>query len=43
MKCENDGVFSEVIQYLRDNNIALAGAVHDFTYPQTGKGYMFSQ
>ena len=30
-----------MIQYLKDNNIELAGAVHDFTCPQTGKGYMF--
>ena len=38
---ENDNTFSEVIQYLKDNGIALAGAVHDFTCPKTGKGYMF--
>ena len=38
---ENDGVFMEVIQYLQEHDIALAGAVHDFTCPQTGKGYMF--
>ena len=41
MERENDNTFSEVIQYLKDNGIALAGAVHDFTCPQTGKGYMF--
>ena len=38
---ENDGVFPEVIQYLQEHDIALVGAVHDFTCPQTGKGYMF--
>ena len=38
---ENDNTFSEVIQYLKDNGIALAGAIHDFTCPKTGKGYMF--
>lgn len=38
---ENDNTFSEVIQYLKDNGIALAGAVHDFTCPKTGKGYIF--
>lgn len=38
---ENDNTFSEVIQYMKGNGIALAGAVHDFTCPQTGKGYMF--
>lgn len=38
---ENDGIFPEVIQYLQEHDIALAGAVHDFTCPKTGKGYMF--
>ncbi len=38
---ENDNILSEVIQHLKDNGIALAGAVHDFTCPKTGKGYMF--
>ena len=30
---ENDGVFPEVIQYLQEHDIALVGAVHDFTCP----------
>ena len=38
---ENDNVFPEVIQYLQEHGISLVGAVHDFTCPQTGKGYMF--
>lgn len=38
---DHDTVFPEMIAYLRDNNIPLAGAVHDFTCPQTGKNYMF--
>ena len=38
---ENDDTFSEVISYLEDNDMQLAGAVHDFTCPQTGEGYMF--
>ena len=38
---ENDGTFSEMIAYLRERNIPLAGAVHDFTCPQTGRNYMF--
>ena len=38
---ENDNTFSEVIQYMKGNGIALAGTVHDFTCPQTGKGYIF--
>ncbi len=41
VECENDNTFSDMIQYLNDNGISLAGAVHDFTCPQTGKSYMF--
>lgn len=40
VECEDDKTFSNTIQYLEDNNILLAGAVHDFTCPQTGKNYM---
>ncbi|MCU0079760.1 GyrI-like domain-containing protein [Extibacter muris] len=38
---ENDSSFPEVIKYLEENNIPLVGAVHDFTCPRTGKGYMY--
>jgi hypothetical protein len=38
---ENSGTFSSVISYLRENNIPLAGAVHDYNCPQTGKAYLF--
>lgn len=38
---ENENTFSDMIQYLKDNGISLAGAVHDFTCPRTGKNYMF--
>ncbi|MBP3543310.1 MAG: GyrI-like domain-containing protein [Lachnospiraceae bacterium] len=40
---ENEGndTFGKVMQYLEENNIPLAGAVHDFNCPETGKGYMF--
>ena len=38
---ENGDEFSQTREYLTDNAIALAGAVHDFTCPQTGKNYMF--
>lgn len=39
--CENEAVFSTTITYLKENDIPLVGAVHDFTCPQTGKNYMF--
>jgi len=40
---ENDGndVFSNGIKYLHDNGLPLAGAVHEFNCPETGKAYMF--
>ena len=41
VECEDNDIFSQVIKYLEDNAIQLAGAVHDFTCPQTGKNYMF--
>lgn len=34
--------FPEVIRYLKENNISLAGAVHDYFCPEeNGKAYMF--
>lgn len=38
---QSSHTFAEVIQYMKENNISLAGAVHDFACPQTGKDYMF--
>ena len=39
--CEEEDTFSKVIAYMEENDISLAGAVHDFTCPQTGENYMF--
>ena len=39
--CESDHTFSEVTRYMNENGIKLAGAVHDFTCPQTGQNYLF--
>lgn len=41
IEAENGDAFSEAIQYLEAHDIPLAGAVHDFTCPQSGKDYMF--
>ena len=38
---EADDTFSQAIKYLKEHNIPLVGAVHDFTDPQTGKSYMY--
>ena len=41
VETENDNTFAEVLRYMDANNIALVGAVHDFTCPESGKNYMF--
>lgn len=40
VKCESETTFSEAMAYLREKGLPLAGAVHDFTCPQTGENYM---
>ena len=41
VECDRDGIFPEMIAYLQAQGMTLAGAVHDFTCPQTGKNYMY--
>ncbi len=41
VECGEEDVFGKMIAYLRENHLALAGAVHDFTDPSTGKNYMY--
>lgn len=41
VECESMDTFPIMIEYLNKNDIKLAGAVHDFTDPKTGKNYMF--
>lgn len=38
---ENTNTFPEALRYLQEQGLSLAGAVHDFHCPQTGKDYMF--
>ena len=38
---EDETTFSQVLDYMRANQIPLAGAVHDFTCPASGKQYLF--
>ena len=38
--CE-EFAFGQAIDYVRDHGFSLAGAVHDFTDPRTGKGYIY--
>ena len=37
----HDGAFNKTIEQMRKDGISLAGAVHDFTDPATGKGYLY--
>ena len=39
-ECEGENTFSEMLNDLQQNQIPLAGAVHDFTCPVSGKNYM---
>lgn len=41
VECESNDIFSKVIAHMKANGIPLAGAVHDFTCPKTGKNYMY--
>ena len=41
IETENENTFAEVLSYMNANNIALVGAVHDYTCPLNGKNYMY--
>ena len=38
---EDSNTFLQVLDYLHTHSIPLAGAVHDFTCPSSGKNYLF--
>ena len=40
-ECDAPDTFAKVIQSMEESGIQLAGAVHDFTCPETGKNFMF--
>lgn len=40
-ECTCPTLFSDMLRYLEENHLPLAGAVHDFTDPRTGKSYMY--
>lgn len=37
----HDGAFEEIVGRMEAEGISLAGAVHDYTDPSTGKGYLY--
>jgi len=41
VKNESPNTFTQVIEYLKENNIKLVGAVHDYNCPENGQGYIF--
>lgn len=42
VKCTEETIFSKVIDYMQEQGMELAGAVHDFNSPaENGQGYIF--
>ena len=42
MVAENHkGAFEKIIRQMNEDGISLAGAVHDYTDPATGKSYLY--
>lgn len=41
VKCDEEDVFEKTLQYMKENGYSLAGAVNDYSCPQTGEDYMF--
>lgn len=39
-ECTSPSLFADMLAYLREQALELAGAVQDFTDPKTGKNYM---
>ena len=42
VECTDADTFPELIRYLSENEIPLAGAVHDHTCPSNGKSYLYA-
>ena len=41
VECDSNTTFADMTQHLNDRQLSLAGAVHDYICPQTGKNYMY--
>lgn len=41
VKNEHQNTFAVVIEYMKENNIKLVGAAHDYNCPEDGQGYIF--
>ena len=40
-ECDGENIFAQMLRYIEEQGLTLAGAVQDFTCPKTGKKYMF--
>ena len=40
-ECDGGDTFANVLACMAEQHLPLAGAVHDFTCPETGRNYMF--
>lgn len=38
---ESGSTFTDMLDYMKQNELALVGAVHDFTCPSSGKNFMY--
>ena len=38
---ESGSTFTDMLDYMKQNDLALVGAVHDFTCPSSGKNFMY--
>lgn len=41
IECTKENIFNDTIEYMKQENIPLVGAVHEFTCPKTKKNYMY--
>ena len=41
VRCDAPDTFNQGINYIKEQRLALVGAIHDFTDPGTGENYMY--
>lgn len=40
-RCDEPDTFGQVVAYMKEQGLPLAGAAHDFTDPRTGESYVY--
>lgn len=41
VRCDAPDTFNQGMNYIKEQGLALVGAIHDFTDPRTGENYMY--